>query len=786
MTYNSNGQRMTALWTGETQMEIDDLQLDSKLSKFESLLDKVSSKSQIAKLLHLIENDYGQTSHALDTYIKTSDARINKSVRSLELTKTNLTSTLAIFHEALDSLANSNVQSVSISNRLNSIRQEAGHINELSQFVEDVKLLKNNLKVINAALDSKQPNYTLVAQSIYEIDQLPGSLLNSHFVQRCVPTSELPDPPMQLVSRWKSQLLGVFSEMFCRASKNLDVQTLTQCFKLFPKIGATSAGIDLYSKYICDIIAQQSRSLMTHTSSDPLFYSKSTLLLFKIVSTMINDHSKIILENYPARYMLEIMEKVQLETDLQACLIWDTFVDSVALNKIYDSLSDNEDMKSLQPMILQISNFLQNWSMYCQFFSSKWVEFTDDEHTGALQMAPCLVQGKFNSKLQDSMDIFDSLTLHYISYCFKSSLTIANIPDLNKVLDLTAKEAEDEQEVISPVLEDLAILIKSYLVWNLNSGQTEHVLKALDSISQLIQNEFLINFLQSNLTRLIPRLTPSLRLQKYLPNTGDNMDTQKKFTSQFSAFNIKDIDTESILKLHHYIIYVNTISTNESIFRDLFETEIIVNNPHFLVENFKFNNDHKKIASKLSSNLQYLIDNNKKLWNWSIMMLYQNVLQENLNRMVSQLFQRTNEFISTLQDFEDFQKLQKFIDDWNKLVKPYKKVLSFSSFNELLTVIMKDICPFIETKFRTLQFNELGSIKIEKQLSLIIKTVCMDNYQLREWFKKLTQMCLVLGFEEDQFDPSTQDLKEDVLNSLNWLLTSSERISVRQQRIDTR
>lgn len=767
-------------------MEIDEFQLDSKLSKFENLLGKLSTKSQLPKLLHLIEADYSQTSNALNNYIKGSNNKINKSVRSLELGKTNLTSTLSFFHEALESLSNSNVQSISISNRLNSIKDEADHINQLADFVDSVKLLKNNLKIINDALDTKEPNYPMIAQCIYEIDQLPDSIIHSQFVQRCVPTSELPDPPVQLIDKWKTHLCKVFSDRFTRATRDVDVGTLTECFKLFPKIGASDLGIDLYSKYICDNIAQQSRTLMTHTSGDPLFYSKSTLHLFKIVSTMINDHSKIILQSYSTDFMLEIMQKVQLETDLQACLIWDTFTDDVSLDKVFASLQDNNDMRTLQAIILQFSNFLQNWSMYCQFFSMKWLQFTNGS-VDPIKIVPCLTSGKFNSKLQDNIDTFHALTIHYTTYCFKSSLKTSCMPNLNDSLDITlSQNTESNQQIISPVLEDLAILIKSYLVWTLNSGQTELVTKSLDSISQMIQNEYLISFVQSSLTKLIPRLTPALRLQKYISAPNYPMDTQSKFTSQFAAFNLKETDMESVLHLHHYIVYLNTISTNESIFKDLFENEIIKINPHFLIDNFKFNNEHELVKGKLLSVLQYILDNNKKLWNWAIMMLYQNVLQENLHRLLSVLFQRNTEFLSTLQDFEDFEKLHKFVEEWNKLLTPYKQVLSAASFNNLLTTIVKDVCPIIENKFLSLQFNELGSIKIEKQLSIVIKTISMDNYQLREWFKKLTQMCLLLGFEDDQFDSSTQDLKDDVLNSLNWLLTSSERISIRQQRIDKR
>lgn len=155
-------------------------------------------------------------------------------------------------------------------------------------------------------------------------------------------------------------------------------------------------------------------------------------------------------------------------------------------------------MRTLQAIILQFSNFLQNWSMYCQFFSMKWLQFTNGS-VDPIKIVPCLTSGKFNSKLQDNIDTFHALTIHYTTYCFKSSLKTSCMPNLNDSLDITlSQNTESNQQIISPVLEDLAILIKSYLVWTLNSGQTELVTKSLDSISQMIQNEYLISFVQSS------------------------------------------------------------------------------------------------------------------------------------------------------------------------------------------------------------------------------------------------------------------------------------------------
>lgn len=766
-------------------MELEELQLDSRLSKYESLLCKLSSRSQIPKLVHLIENDQKNTAQELNAFIKNSNSRINYSVRSLELEKTNFTTTLAQFHESLDALSDVSVQASSISDRLSKIKAEAKHVHELADFVYSVKFLKNNLKIIADSLEWKEPNYNLITQSIYEIDQLPSSLLNSNFVQRCVPTSALPEQPTQLLNKWKSELKSEFCKMFMKAAEDREVKILTQCFEFFPKIDAADTGIHLYSKYICDIVAKQSRSLMMASSDDPLFYSKSLLHLFKTVSQIINEHSKIILQSYSSEYMLEIMEKLQLEADLQSCLIWDTFVDAVALIKVESSLEEDNDMKSLQLIISQFSSFLQNWSMYCQFFSMKWSELGKNREP-SLVMAPCLTSAKFHSKLEVNLVILRKLALRYVNQCFKSSLQSSSIPNLNEALRSAGNSLEDDQPVISPVLEDLAILVKSFLVWNLNTGQARYVQECLTSISQFIQNEYLINYLQLNLRRLMPRLTSSLKLQQVSAGFTDDSETQKNLTAQFSAFNIKNVDTESIQKLHHYVIFVNTISSNNTIFEDLFHNEIITNNPQFLTENFKFGNDQENVSSKLSSILNYLLNNNKKLWEWSILKLYQNVLQENLNKLISQLFQKNDEFVCTLQDFEDFHRLQAFIDEWNHLTQPYKSVMSQASFHSLLRIIIDDLCPLLESKFLSLKFNELGSIKIEKQLSIIIKTICIDNYGLRERFKKLTQMCLLLGFEEDQFDVSKHDLKEDVLNSLNWLLTSAERVAVRKQRVDKR
>lgn len=91
------------------------------------------------------------------------------------------------------------------------------------------------------------------------------------------------------------------------------------------------------------------------------------------------------------------------------------------------------------------------------------------------------------------------------------------------------------------------------------------------------------------------------------------------------------------------------------------------------------------------------------------------------------------------------------------------------------------------------KINELGALKLEKDLSFIINEVCEDNYELREKFLRLTQLVLLIGMDEDEYELSIQnkppkdDNNEDgddiELLGINWVLTPQERNQFRKYRI---
>ena len=313
-------------------------QLFKNLTKYSLYLQKLSTASQVTKLAHIINKEHQDQQHNLDRFIQESQSKHNRAIRNLELQRTDLTSTLSQYHSCLTTVANSNVAAKAINDDIVAIDNEDKLIKRTLQFVQGVSVLKNNISVIHAAIESR--DYQLAARCIHEIRQLPQEILESQFARRVVPTSDIPEEPAAVVEKWCNELTEVYKSSFLEAAKSQDIQQLTLIFKTFPLVGQNTLGLDLYSKYVCDMIAEQSRRLMTMETKKRGVFAQALLHLFKIVSTIINDHSKVIASCYGTSYMIHVMEKVEKEADLQAGLVFDIFNETRKIDRVVKDIQN--------------------------------------------------------------------------------------------------------------------------------------------------------------------------------------------------------------------------------------------------------------------------------------------------------------------------------------------------------------------------------------------------------------------------------------------------------------
>lgn len=812
-------------------------------SKYEVLLEKLATQSQVDKLQALLAKESSDAIDQLEKYIQDSQYKHNKAARRLELQRTDLTSTLAHFHTALGTVGDSNTVAARIHGEISRADSECKLVDATLRFVQQVRSLKTHIAVAYEALNSSN-DYVTVAKCIQQIHQLDPHVMHSQFAKRVVPSSDIPDEPAVLLDQWCAQCTSVFKTQFMEAAARQDVDQLTVTFQMFPLIGQGSLGLDLYSKYVCDIIASQSRKIMTGEHKRPGVFAQALLHLCKIVSTVINNHSQIIAACYGLQHMVHVMEKVEKEVDVQAGLVLDVFMEARKLQRVVhvlesagrrggtvrsavprnqDRIGDHDNEKGgdegdndeidepltiaeLSSLITEFSQILQNWSMYSLFFSVRWYEFRGEERSPLQPPAP-ISNGQLTAKLSDEkfLSHFETLLVHYLQRSFHKSLSLEELPALDELIVTKSVDHTDLSALpISSVLEDMSVLTKKALILTVNTGQTQVLQHFLDDLAKFYLNEFLVRFMQNKFKDLHSKLGSTLFLKKIEPSqsTGEKPAPTKLSQLGFNfrgaaanaltniQSNLQAVvsDNESVMCLRHYLIYVNTLYLNVRFVHRLLTVEILEENVHLLHDNFPFGDDSEKLSKRVRACEELVIKQNNKLQRWCIKILFESVFLSKVRTLMNTVLTNGNEdnYVSNADNFEDVSNVNEFVTKWRSTMGPFQNVLCPDAYAELLSLIVDTAVSSLEHRIWSLQVNELGATKLDKELSLLISTICSTNYSLREKFTKLTQLVLVLGFDDDDFDVDSGDIKDEIESGMNWVISPQERIKIRELKVDKR
>ncbi|SCU96646.1 LAMI_0F07250g1_1 [Lachancea mirantina] len=796
--------------------------LPQNLAKYHASMLNITTISQVSKLSELIHTEKSNTLNSLQNYIQASHSSTNQRVRKLELERTKLMHTLSALHQVSESNSSAKLLAKDVSSRIVSVKKEREIVMQTLNFVSDVSTLKHNIALVHEAFSQK--NLLYAATKINIIRNLPEEVIDSEFTRKMVPSSEIPEEPGVLLNQWIQELATAFQEKFQKAVKDQKVGELTSVFEVFPSIGKAELGLDLYSKYVCDMVAEQSRKIMTTVpNKGPTFYAQALLHLFRIVSTVINEHSKVIAKYYGKECMAHIMTKIQKEADMQAGLILDTFETNRNVDEIVSKdFSSQQKFDIVEPslndhfaLVNEFSAMLQNWSMYRKFFALKWQEFSGLAVDEKLVVPDPISKGAFTLKTQNQKVLtkFERLVNIYLYRSFHRSLSLEELPSLNDILtNPYVKQADLGSYPVSSVLDDMTMLIRSSLIAVVNIGEGSILMQFLDDLTKFIQSEYLVKFLQSNLKQLQPRLAGNTVLREHNPPSESvvasraaspgvadqgklsNLRFNFKGAASTAFSNIQSnlqavyVDEESVLKLHQYLIYMNTIGVGCEYFDRLLVKDLVQDNATLLSDTFPFEDWPKVLSEKIHSVQDTILSQNKKLLRWSARVVFEVVLQSRITKIMGPIFSSTPEdnYLCTAENFEDISDIQSFKVMWLELIQPYEKMLYKTCYLELLTVLVENLVNSLSTRIWLLQVNELGAIKLDRELSALISLICRDRYSLRDKFTNLTQMILVLGLDDDDFDVNSGDVKKEILEGITWTLTFQERIDAKNLRIDRR
>lgn len=262
-------------------------------------------------------------------------------------------------------------------------------------------------------------------------------------------------------------------------------------------------------------------------------------------------------------------------------------------------------------------------------------------------------------------------------------------------------------------------------------------------------------------------------------------------------------------------MYLNTLSMAQEYFTKVFDN---LNKTSYLLAYFPFGKDQEKISNILQQDFIIPFTSmSNKIISESLINLYNQLIKHRLLLLVNEFFSdaqtsnnESNYVIYSSNNINDPTTLIKFTSNWQSLTKPYFQTLHKPIWNKILRLVVVNLTNLLEKKLlfnlNKFKINELGSIKLEKDVSYLINEICQDNYYLREKFVRLTQIVLLVGMDDeeyedsnqpvtkahksseikengDEFDDDEEEDEEDEEAGINWVLTPQERNQIRKYRI---
>lgn len=306
-----------------------------------------------------------------------------------------------------------------LSGRVRRLDLEKQRVQDTLDVVEQVAELKACVAGVVGSMGAPQ-DWEAAAGYVARAAKVPEHIVKGGFAAAVVPTVEVPDPPWVTLEEARESLCMLFLREFEKAVDENDGARVTRFFKLFPLIGRGDVGLDVYGRYVCQGVASQARAVLREGSSavgaqqskkDGFFYANALTKLFEHVARIVDGHGGLVERHY-GRKMVRVIERLQMEADVQGGIILDSWsddrgvdrtltdiksypfsflvqsflpqqrglvgtsrVNSPALGAQTNDARNSEDegvnMKEVDALLSEIAVMLGRWSLYSRFLAGK-------------------------------------------------------------------------------------------------------------------------------------------------------------------------------------------------------------------------------------------------------------------------------------------------------------------------------------------------------------------------------------------------------------------------------
>lgn len=757
------------------------------------------------------------TLHSRDEAISTrlqslisSQADLSRELGRLDLLRahlgTQVVNTRDISNGMLDSAAST---ASHLSSKVKELDLEKKRVEETLGVVEQVAELKACVQGVVGSMGAPQ-DWEAAAGYIARSSKIPKSIIEGKFAATVVPSVEVPDPPGVTIETAKESLCGLFLREFEKAAEEGDGGKVTRFFKLFPLIGREETGLEVYGRYVCQGVASRARGNLKEGTKgrdgkEGFFYANALTKLFEHIAQIVEGHGGLVERHYGLGRMVKVIERLQIEADVQGGIVLDTWGDERSVDRRLTDvksypfsflvqsflptqkssgvsrtnspavgggtngrLSEDEgvDMKEVDGLLSEMAIMLGRWSLYSRFLGGK----CRDPNASPEEL---LVMPELLSKSALSRKISNRLTTPFnvmTTFFFRRSVEKAfQLDESPTGLTLNPSKPLDGNgpHIISAV-DDVMYIVNAVLQRSLSTSQRDVVSSVIPTVSRVLGSDF------------VGMVQRKMRDESYpKPVIQGGFPPEDKIVAFIVLINSLDVAND----------YISRIVTTR-----LHPPEQ-PNGTNSLQDMFPFSHDATFVANALQTLQSTFSSKTTELLSEGLLVLFEKVIKPRLRPVLSDTF-RDVDYTLTEEDLNDIARendteddpdllhdivTRRFEHSWDALMKPIQRLMTPKTFALLLDSTAKHLSRVLEKRVWSYsgKLNPLGATRMERDFSGIIGIVARGGkYGIRDMMARVSQICMLVNMEDEEWDALVEE-EAGGDEEMAWVLTMDERLRAR-------
>ncbi|PGH19042.1 hypothetical protein AJ79_00076 [Helicocarpus griseus UAMH5409] len=783
-----------------------------------------------ATLSHLHDREASVTAR-LDALVA-SQKDFSRELGRLDLLRAHLGSqastTRAISHGMLADAASTADR---ISSAVRRLDLEQSRVKATLEVVEQVVELKACVLGVAGSMGASQ-DWEMAASYMNRASKIPSEVVNGAFAAEIVPTTEVPDPPSVTLENAAESLCGLFLREFDRAVKDNDDAKITRFFKLFPLIGRSAVGLDVYGRYVCQGVAGRARTNLhagagADQRKDGFFYANALTKLFEHIAQIVDGHGTLVERHYGSGKMTRVVERLQLEADVQGGIILETWSDerhvdrkltdikSYAFTFLVQSFlpaarnmgtprsnsparrdaasqrsSEDEgvDMKEIDGLLNEMALMLGRWSLYSRFLADKCTHEDEEE----FKLPDFVIQSALSQKVNDRLITpFNAMTTFFLRRSVEKAFQLDEGPPeltLNRHQPLRANPPH-----ITSAVDDIMYIVKKVLQQSLRTAQYAVMASVMPTLSRVLGADF------------IGMIQRKMRDESYPRAVAGGTPPEATIIAFLVLINNLDVAVDYIQRI--------VKSHVEPPKPEFGSTADATADESPLANLFPLGDEAQKVSGMLQHFSTSFESKAQDLVGDGIQVVFNNIVKGRLRPILADSFRDVeyqprdpgaNEHGGVVDDAmleEDEMDggggggavRRRFALAWADLLEPIGRILSGRAFERLLGATVGALARLLEKRIWSYhgRVNALGATRLERDVTGIVgaavdaggsagvgagrkggeedggRAYGGARYRHREAFARCLQIVMVMGMEEEEWEEVVSGGMEELADRLS-------------------